>query len=198
MELEAGDLFYLTDNKKIGKKDLPVICTLPGVTRQLKEGERVLFDDGLFEAVIKSAKQETVLLEMIRVSAKKPLLKEEKGINFPDSILSEQALTEFDRQTLPFILEHADMVGYSFIHKESDLTMLQEVMKNQKLPVILKIETPQTFRNLPQLLIKAMEQQCFGVMIARGDLAVEMGFEQMGEVQEEICRICEAAHAPVI
>jgi pyruvate kinase len=187
--LEEEDQFYLSDKKK---KDLPVVgCSVPNIAAQLKSG-------GLIEAKVIEANRDDAKLEVIRVSLKRPYLKNEKGINFPDSQLFLSALTEYDRKCLPFILQHADMVGYSFVHNTPDLAELQYAMAEKKLPVILKIETPEGFKNLPGLLFRAMEQENYGVMIARGDLAVELGFERISEVQEEILWICDAAHAPVI
>ena len=110
-------------------------------------------------------------------------------------------LSYFDKACLPFICTHADMLGYSFLRFPSDLENLQQVLKKhaaQPPNIILKIETPEAVKNLPQLLLQGMQQKAFGVMIARGDLAVEIGFERMGEIQEEILWICEAAHVPVI
>lgn len=197
--VEEEDKIYFTDNSNGRKDGLPIVgSNIPAIASQLKEGEKVLFDDGLIEAKVAGTKKGGVVLEVTRVSSKKPYLKDEKGINFPDSQLSLSALTTFDRKCLPFILKHADMVGYSFVQNTSDLAELQNEMRDKKLPVILKIETPEGFKNLPGLLFKAMEEECFGVMLARGDLAVEMGFERMSEVQEEICWICEAAHTPLI
>jgi pyruvate kinase len=196
--LEEDDGFYFSDQKKL-TRDLPVVgSTLPGLAGRLKEGERVLFDDGLFEAKVTSVKKELAKLVVVRVSSKKPYLKKEKGINFPDTQLDLPALTDFDRHCLPFILQHADLVGYSFVHSTTDLTELKKEMKDKKLPLILKIETREAFSHLPGLLLKAMEEEYFGVMVARGDLAVELGLERLSEVQEEICWICEAAHAPLI
>ena len=196
--LEEGDNFYLADNEVFKSKLPTVICTIPGIVKQLKPGERVFFDDGLFEAKITGLQPGAAELEMVRVSAKKPYVKAEKGINFPDSELSLSALTEFDQASLSFILQHADLVGYSFVQNTDDLSILQRSMPEKKIPIILKIETPEGFKNLPHLLFKAMEEECYGVMIARGDLAVELGFEKMSQVQEEISLLCEASHAPVI
>ncbi|MGN6163924.1 MAG: pyruvate kinase [Flavisolibacter sp.] len=197
--LEEEDKLYFTDSNNRKKNGVPVVSSnIPHIATQLKEGEKVLFDDGLIEAKVDGVKKDGVTLEVTRVSSKKSYLKNEKGINFPDSQLSLSALTGFDRKCLPFILEHADMTGYSFVQNENDIAGLQNEMKEKKLPMILKIETPEAFKNLPGLLFKAMEEECFGVMLARGDLAVEMGFERMSEVQEEICWICEAAHTPLI
>jgi len=181
------------------KDDLPVVgCSIPGIAAQLKTGERVFFDDGLIEAVVTGIRPGAVEMEVVRVSSKKPYLKTGKGINFPDSTLTLSALTDFDRKCIPFILEHADIMGYSFVHNTPDLIELQQEMRERILPVILKIETPDAFRNLPGLLFTAMKEANFGIMIARGDLAVEMGFEQIGEVQNEILGICRAGHIPVV
>jgi pyruvate kinase len=196
--LEEGDNFYLSDTSGFKSKLPMVFCTIPGITRELKEGERVFFDDGLFEAKIVAMQPGVAELEVVRVSAKKPYLKNEKGINFPDSQLSLSALTDFDRGSLNFILQYADLVGYSFIHNANDLTSLQNEMEKKKIPIILKIETTEGYANLPKLLFKAMEEDCYGVMIARGDLAVEMGFEKISRIQEEISLLCTAAHAPVV
>ncbi|HEY9362003.1 MAG TPA: pyruvate kinase [Chitinophagaceae bacterium] len=198
IRLHSGDHFYLSD-EKIPPDDLPVVaCTITGMASQLKPGERVFFDDGVIETKVFAIENNTARLEVVRLPDEKTFLKEAKGINFPDSHFSLSAFTGFDRECLPFILKYADMVGYSFIHNTTDLVELQAGMKEKNLPIILKIETPEAFKNFPALLFKAMEQEYFGVMIARGDLAVELGFERMSEVQEEICWICEAAHAPVI
>jgi pyruvate kinase len=111
------------------------------------------------------------------------------------------ALTPKDIDDLPFIVRNADLVAYSFVRHAEDIFHLQERLAEldaHQLGLILKIETRQAFDELPKLLLACMRGGPFGVMIARGDLAVECGFERMAEVQEEILWICEAAHAPVI
>ncbi|MFI5134272.1 MAG: pyruvate kinase [Chitinophagales bacterium] len=175
-------------------------CDEPGVVRQVKVGDRVLFDEGLIEAKILSKHNGLATLKIIRISSRKPHIKAEKGINLPDTRLSLPALTEYDKQALPFICENADLVGYSFVRHASDVIELQEAISAQaKKPlIILKIETPEAVKNFPALLMQGMHQEFFGVMIARGDLAVEIGFERMSEIQEEILWISEAAHVPVV
>ena len=198
IELEEQDIIILSDDED-KKSRYPVVgCTIPGIAAQLHTGERVLFDDGLIETRVVGLKAGNAELEVLRVSSKKSLLKAEKGINFPDSQLQLSALTEFDRRCLPFIMEHADLVGFSFVHQVEDIDLLKEAMKEKPLPIIIKIETPEAYKNLPHLLFRAMREEYFGVMIARGDLAVEIGFEQMGDAQEEILSICQAGHVPVI
>ena len=111
------------------------------------------------------------------------------------------ALTDEDIANLKFAVQHADLVGYSFVRTEDDVHQLVEhlrELKGESLGIILKIETREAFQNLPALLLAAMAIRAVGVMIARGDLAVECGYQRMAEVQEEILWICEAAHVPVI
>jgi pyruvate kinase len=161
----------------------------------------VFIDDGIIRGVIEKIKSNKAAMRILKIGGGKSSIKEDKGINFPDTKLSFPSLTDFDKQSLPFICEHADLVGYSFVNTPADLEVLQESIKNQSsnIPaIILKIETPEAVKNLPGLLFQGMTQKVFGVMIARGDLAVEIGFERLGEVQEEILWICEASHAPVV
>jgi pyruvate kinase len=110
-------------------------------------------------------------------------------------------LTAKDLEDLPFITAHADLVGYSFVRRADDIVALQQRLADLEataIGIILKVETRHAFAELPKLLLACMRGGRFGVMIARGDLAVEAGFERMAEVQEEILWICEAAHTPVI
>ncbi|MBS1518649.1 MAG: pyruvate kinase [Bacteroidetes bacterium] len=199
--LKEGDEIYLAENDSEYDNNSKIIgCDEPGIIKFLKVGERVLFDDGLIESKVIYSKEGIAALNIIRVSKKKPVLRSEKGINFPDSRLIIPALTDYDLSILPFVLEHSDMVGYSFVRDEKDLKLLQNKIGESKceIPVILKIETRESVNNLPSLLMQGMKCKNFGVMIARGDLAVEIGFERMSEIQEEILWICEAAHVPVI
>lgn len=202
VKIKEGELVWLTDDAKGFKDDEIVISpNEPGIITMLKKGERVYIDDGMIKAVVESIKKNRAAIRIIRISSSKQQIKADKGINFPDSEISISSLTEFDKACLPFICDHADMVGYSFVRYPSDLAGLQQALKKlSSLPphIIIKIETPEAVKNLPNLLLCGMQQKAFGVMIARGDLAVEIGFERMGEIQEEILWICEAAHVPVI
>lgn len=198
-KVQEGHSFYLADEHSMDSGAKVVGCTVPGITEQLNTGETVLFDDGLIETRVEKIEGHKVKLQVLRISSKKPVIKDEKGINFPDSSLLMPALTDYDLKCLAFITKHADMVGYSFVRNTKDILQLQEAIgKNKKLSVIIKIETPEAVKNLPGLLFCGMREENIGVMIARGDLAVEIGFERMSEIQEEITWICEAAHVPVI
>lgn len=99
------------------------------------------------------------------------------------------------------LLQHADMISLSFVRHPADVELLQNELKRldaTEIGIVLKIENVMAFENLPELLLAAMRSEHLGVMIARGDLAVEVGFERLAEVQEEIMWACEAAHVPVI
>jgi pyruvate kinase len=106
-----------------------------------------------------------------------------------------------DLEDLAFVAKHADLVGCSFVRSAQDVRTLQRHLARvggERLGMMLKIETQQAFDRLPSLLLTAMGSPVVGVMIARGDLAIECGFERLAELQEEILWLCEAAHVPVI
>ncbi len=199
LKVEEGQIIYLSDEANMEDDKLTVGCTVQGIAEQLNTGEIVLFDDGLIEAKVEKIEFDRAKLQVLRISSKKPFIKNEKGINFPDSSLMMPALTDYDIKCLSFINKQADIVGYSFVRNTKDILQLQEALgKNKKLSLVIKIETPEAVKNLPDLLFCGMREKSIGVMIARGDLAVEIGFERMSEIQEEILWICEAAHVPVI
>lgn len=172
------------------------------IITMIKAGEPIFFDDGKFEAVIESVEKDHAQLKVVRISTKKPVLKPEKGINLPDSELTIPPLTEGDKKNIPFICKNADLIGYSFVGEATDIDALREEMRKSeprnKPGIILKIERMAAVQNLPALLLNGMQDDTLGVMIARGDLAVEIGFERLSEIQEEILWLCEAAHVPVI
>jgi len=201
MKIEEQEQIFLAEaDAQYSKKDKVVGCTLAGVVKGLQVGNRVLFDDGLFEAIVEIPGEHIAVLRVSRISAQKNRLKPEKGINFPDSELTVHSLTDFDKSVVPFAQKHADILGFSFIRTAADVAELQQLLQagGKNLPLVLKIETLEAVQNLPALLSQGMKAPVFGVMIARGDLAVEIGFERLSEIQEEILWLCEAAHVPVI
>jgi len=202
VKIREGELIWLAEESKgFSEKDIVISPNEPGIIAMLKKGERVFIDDGVIKGVVEAVKKNKAAVRVVRISGDKKKIKQDKGINFPDSEISISPLTSYDRACLPFICEQADLVGYSFVREPSDVQLLQDSLRktSSKRPkIILKIETPEAVVNLPGLLMEGMRQEVFGVMIARGDLAVEIGFERMGEIQEEILWICEAAHVPVV
>lgn len=202
VKIKEGQLIWLADKvSDADDENIVISCTEKGIIPRLKKGEKVLFDDGIIRGDIEKIKKDRVGIRILRISSQKRQLKEGKGINFPESALDISPLTKFDLTSLPFISENADLVGYSYVRNATDLMKLQDILKKSSHnppAIILKIETPEAVANLPSLLLQCMQNEVFGVMIARGDLAVEIGFERMSEIQEEILWICEAAHTPVI
>jgi len=189
--------------RKTGELIAPaqISVSLPQILDHAKPGEPIWFDDGKIGGVIRSVDSDSVSVEITQARPEGEKLAAEKGINLPETRIDIPALTADDLEALKFIVPHADLVGYSFVRTESDVYQLLERLEKlggQHLGLILKIETRKGFDNLPKLILAAMRMRSFGVMIARGDLAVECGYQRLAEVQEEILWICEAAHVPVI
>ncbi len=204
--LHQGDQLLLTPDlpTALTKNTFQANCTIPEILSQLEVGTRVWIDDGKIGAKVESLLPEGVLLRITHARPKGEKLRPDKGINFPDSLLNLSPLTSKDRRDLDFVASHADMIGYSFVQQATDIELLQLELQARlgatwRTPAIIaKIETPEAVRNLPELIVRAAGKQPFGVMIARGDLAVEIGYQRLAEMQEEILWLCEAAHVPVI
>jgi pyruvate kinase len=180
---------------------LRIGCTLPQALDALEVGHRVFFDDGSIGATVVGTRPGEADLRVFLATETGSKLRAEKGINFPDSDLGLSALVSDDDETLRFVVEHADLVGLSFAQSPDDVVRLRrrlEQLGGSDLGIVLKIETVRGFEALPEMLFAAMESERFGVMVARGDLAVECGFERLAEVQEEILWLCDSAHVPVI
>ncbi|MBI4604310.1 MAG: hypothetical protein HY721_20315 [Planctomycetes bacterium] len=178
-----------------------VPCTLPEVFAFVRTGEKVWFDDGKIGAVVAAAGPDEVRVRITACPLTGRKLRADRGINLPDSSIELPALTAKDLQDLETVVKVADLVGLSFLNSAADVAALQEELArrtDRKLGIVLKIETRRAFAQLPRILLAALRTPPVGVMIARGDLAVECGYERLAEVQEEILWICEAAHAPVI
>ena len=178
-------------------------CTLPEALRRVRAGDRVWFDDGHLGGVVRRASAGTLDVEITQAADGGHKLGADKGINLPDTLLDLPALTAQDRADLPTVAAHADIVGLSFTQSAADVDALREALAplvgDGRLPALmLKLETRRGFEALPEILLAAMRAPAVGVMIARGDLAVECGFERMAELQEEILWACEAAHLPVV
>lgn len=178
-----------------------ISCSLPEVFTMVKPGERILFDDGRVGGVIRGVDIDELLVEITQARDGGEKLLSDKGINLPDSQLDLCGLTDLDIENLDFVVSHADMVGFSFAHRARDVELLQQHLKRlnaDQLGIVLKVETRAAFECLPELLFALLRSSNVGVMIARGDLAVECGYERLAELQEEIMWLAEAAHLPLI
>ena len=210
--LRAGDTLVVRRSLKPGRPATcdahgrvltPAVigCTLPEVFEDVHSGDAIWFDDGRIGGIVQSIERDRVTVKITRARERGDKLGGDKGINLPDSALRLPAVSAKDVEDLEFIAGHADIVSLSFANGAADVALLQQHLKRlgaEKLGVILKIETRRGFDHLPEMLLAALRSGRCGVMIARGDLAVECGFERLAEVQEEILWMCEAAHVPVI
>ncbi len=217
--VERSILLRVNDYLTVHKRDVPgepaefdedgnllkkahVACLLEEVFGQIRPGERVLFDDGKIEGIVTEIALEEFEVKITRARELGSKLRAEKGINFPDTDLELGGITEKDRRDLAFVSQYADAVNFSFVNTKDDVEELLDELRRHnaldKLSVILKIETQRAFDNLTGILLTAMRAKYIGVMIARGDLAVETGWDNIGWVQREILSICYAAHVPVI
>jgi pyruvate kinase len=176
-------------------------CTLAEAFSQVRAGERIWFDDGKIGGIITDVGKDQIRVDIVQARASGEKLGADKGINLPDSDLQLPALTADDVRHLPFMARHSELIGMSFVHDERDIDELRarlEESGGSHLGIVLKIETRRGFARLPNLILAVMRHHAAGVMIARGDLAVECGYERLAEVQEEILWVAEAAHMPVI
>jgi pyruvate kinase len=181
-------------------KPASVSCTLPEVFKYVKNGEPIFFDDGKIEGVIQEVHDDYLSIRITHAKELGSKLRADKGINLPESDLSFGGLTAKDREDLNFIIKYADAVNFSFVNNPDDVRELQQLIDELQgsIGIILKIETQKAFKNLPRILLSSMQTYPVGVMIARGDLAIETGWKNFASIQEEILRICEAAHIPDI
>jgi len=207
LRVQAGDRLHLYRNPEqpghLAREGMPagISCTLPEALSSVKTGDRVYIDDGKIAATVVAVQEHYLDLEITAPCGIPARIRSDKGLNFPDSLLNLPALTARDRGDLSFVAEHANAVGLSFVHRPEDLYDLRDALKELEVPdmgIVLKVETQEAVHQLAQLLLAGLELPNFGVMIARGDLAVEVGFERLARVQEDILCLCEAAHIPVI
>ena len=210
--LKVNDEIWLKKQDTLGRpaeyKDGELVtpamisCQIPEVFDYVKQGDRVFFDDGKIGGVITSVEEEILKIRISLAKENGSKLRAEKGINFPDSRLGFSGLTAKDKRDLAFVAENADIVNFSFVNRKEDVVELYEELSHlgalEKLNVVLKIETQSGFEHLVPILLEAMKTKNIGVMIARGDLAIETGWENIGQVQQEMLSICGAAHVPVI
>ena len=212
VRLRVGDSVIVSNSKELGRPAVlddngdmltPGRVSLPiaGIYRDARPGEPVFFDDGRIAGIIEKADPAQLQIRVTNTSKPAESLGSDRGVNFPETSLNLPTLDEKDLQDLKFAARHADMIGLSFANCPDDVRTLRRHLLElgcENIGVMLKIETKPGFTNLPAMMIEAMKFPTCGVMIARGDLAVQCGFERMAELQEEILWVCESAHVPVV
>lgn len=176
-------------------------CTLSSVIEKLKIGQPVWIDDGKLGAIVEAVTEQGALLRVTVAKISGVCIHSDKGINFPEAEFNLPTLTQKDLTDLDFVCAHADLIGFSFVETLADMEyLMNELAKRNasEMPIIAKIETNSAVKNLPDIILGTIGRHNLGIMIARGDLAVELGSARLAEIQEELLWLCEAAHIPVI
>ena len=176
-------------------------CTLSSLIEKLEPGQPVWIDDGKLGAIVEAVTGQGALLRVTVAKTGGVRIQSDKGINFPDAEFNLPPLTQKDLTDLDFICVHADLVGFSFVETLAEMEQLMSELAKRKaseLPIVAKIETNRAVRNLPDIILGTIGRHKLGIMIARGDLSVELGSARLAEIQEELLWLCEAAHVPVI
>ena len=211
IQLRVGDDLVLTRDDTPGTaatldvhgatRPARIHCTLAAAFDRARAGDRVWLDDGKIGGAVLANDGSEIRVSITHAPPAGAKLRAEKGINFPDTDLGLGALTDKDLADLRAVVPFADMIALSFLRTAQDVELLEDqlhALGAGHLGIVLKIENAVAFRNLPRILLASLRSPPVGVMVARGDLAVEVGFERLSEVQEEILWLCEAAHVPVI
>ena len=189
--LRGGQKFVITTAKVLGDSTR-VNTTFHPLPREVKPGDRVLLSDGLIELRVDKTTRSEVICQVVNGG----ILGEHKGINLPGVKLHVPAITEKDRLDLRFALAHgADYIAASFVRRAEDVHLAKELVRRARkdTPVIVKLEKPEAIENLEQILPVSD-----GVMVARGDLGVEMNPEQVPVVQKNIIARAREFRRPVI
>jgi pyruvate kinase len=189
--LKTGSVVTITPNNIAGTAER-ISTTFPDLARELTPGARILLSDGLIELRVRGSRGKDILCDVLNGG----MLGEHKGINLPGVALSIPALTEKDRKDLEFGLKHGvDAVAISFVRTAADVRMVKQIISAHQsdVPVIAKLEKPQAIDHLEEIL-----EASDGVMVARGDLGVEMAPEKVPVIQKHVIRRAAAWRKPVI
>ena len=189
--LKTGSTVTITPQDVLGNASR-ISTTFPDLARELSPGARILLTDGLIELRVRESRGKDVICEVLNGG----LLGEHKGINLPGLALSIPALTDKDRKDLEFGLAHGvDAVALSFVRTAEDVTSARKIVAahGSDVPLIAKLEKPQAIDHLEEIL-----QAADGVMVARGDLGVEMAPEKVPVIQKHVIRRAAAWRRPVI
>jgi pyruvate kinase len=212
IRVQVGDSLVMSGKEARGRAELRddhgrllspgrVLVDVAGLYDDARPGEPVCFDDGRISGIIDRVGDGELEIRITHTRRAAEVLGSGRGVNLPRTRFSLPALSDADLVDLAFAAEHADLVGLSFVNRPDDVRLLHRELARlgrEDIGVVLKIETRRGVRNLPEILLEAMRFESCGVMIARGDLAVECGFERLAGLQDHILAVCEAARVPVI
>lgn len=192
--LDKGDLLYFCTGDEFEGTKEKVYMNYNNFPKDVNEGERILLDDGklIFE-VINTNDKDKVQVKVIQGGE----LKSNKGVNLPNTNISLPALTSKDKKDAIFaISQEVDWIALSFVRNQDDLKELQAIIEahsEYKIPIIAKIEKPEAVKNIDKIV-----GYCDGIMVARGDLGVEVPAEEVPLIQKELVLIAKKARIPAI
>lgn len=203
--VKCGEHIFLTDREELADfcgLDVVAHCNIGAVVPHVAVGDLVRIDDGHIEGTVAEKRSDGLIVRIDKVyNTKGAKIKKDKGLNFPGLQADIDILTDRDREHLAFVCRYADIVACSFVRTAADIAVIQRAMANypgRKPGLMVKVETLEAVRAFPTLLVAGAGRSPFSVMIARGDLAAEAGYERLAALQEEILWISEAAHIPVV
>lgn len=191
IELRKGETVRIVSQPCPGTKEA-IYISYPNLNKDVKPGERVLIDDGNLVLRVREVNSDSVLLTVVHGG----ILYPRKGVNFPDTRISMPALTEKDRADLDFLMtQPVNWIGLSFVRSAQDVMDLRQIIEahHHDAKIIAKIEKPEAVHE-----IKKIVKSSNGIMIARGDLGVEMPLEKLPTIQKKIIRLCIQRARPVI
>ena len=191
VELKSGEPFVLTSRTVTGN-DRRVSITYPDLPREVSKDDHIMLADGMMELVVTRASDSDIYTEVVRGG----LLTSHKGVNLPNGTIKAPSLTEKDRQDLLFgLANNVDYVALSYVRSAVDVIRVKEVIRQESknTPVIAKIEKHEAL-NVIDDIVDAAD----GIMVARGDLGVEIPLENVPNIQKKLIRRANAAGKPVI
>lgn len=189
INLKQGDRFTITTRPVLGDQTI-VSTTYKNLPNDVKPGDQILVNDGLIKMKVLSTTDEDVLCEVMNGGS----LYDRRGINLPGVKISEPSLTKKDKEDLAFGLDHGvDYVALSFVRDAESVAELRALMGERAVPIVAKLEKPEALENLDAIILESD-----AVMVARGDLGVEISAEKVPSVQKQIIEKCLAYSRPVI
>jgi pyruvate kinase len=190
--VKEGDILTFTNEKMVGTME-KIYVSYPNLAGDVVVGNTIMIDDGKIEVVVQEIMPNSDVKVRVKLGG---IISSKKGLNLPDTKISLPALTEKDLADLDFIIkENLDWVALSFVRKTDDIVGIKKILKdnNSKLKVIAKIEMPEALDNLREIILESD-----GIMVARGDLGVEVPIEKVPLIQRQIIRKCLHRGKPVI
>lgn len=192
LPVKPGTILTFTNEKCVGTLE-KIYVSYPNLAGDVKLGNKILIDDGKLEVVVKSIEKNGDVKVEVTIGG---VLSSKKGINLPDTKISLPALTDKDLADLEFIIEQKlDWVALSFVRSVKDLVILRSKLeeKKSKTKIIAKIEKPEAITNIRDIILESD-----AIMVARGDLGVEMPVEKVPMIQKDLIRKCMHRAKPVI